>query len=176
MERSFDMSKSKRARSIKARSASKIRSKTATRKSAAHQRTRANSKQARGGGGGVSGGGPLAGLRRALVGRMIAAALGEGVFGVFDRDSLGFWASLGRPQRPPHRQLKPGTVLVREYQGRRHIVTTVHDGFDCRERHIPASQRSHAPSPARPGVGRASLPCKQPATASNANQPPLPMM
>src|SRR6266480_4978699 len=47
MERSFDMSKSKRARSIKARSASKIRSKTATRKSAAHQRTRANSKQAR---------------------------------------------------------------------------------------------------------------------------------
>ena len=42
------MSKSKRARSIKARSASKIRSKAATRKSAApHHRTRANSKQAR---------------------------------------------------------------------------------------------------------------------------------
>src|SRR5436190_16722624 len=35
------------ARSIKARCASQIRSKTATRKSAAHQRTRANSKQAR---------------------------------------------------------------------------------------------------------------------------------
>jgi hypothetical protein len=47
MERSFDMSKSKRARSIKARSASKIRSKVAARKSAAQQRTRANSKQAR---------------------------------------------------------------------------------------------------------------------------------
>jgi Protein of unknown function (DUF3489) len=48
MERSFDMSKSKRARSIKARSASKIRSKAATRKSAAPlHRTRANSKQAR---------------------------------------------------------------------------------------------------------------------------------
>jgi hypothetical protein len=48
MERSFDMSKSKRARSIKARSASKTRSKAATRKSAApHHRTRANSKQAR---------------------------------------------------------------------------------------------------------------------------------
>jgi hypothetical protein len=41
------MSKSKRARSIKARSASKIRSKAAARKSAAQQRTRANSKQAR---------------------------------------------------------------------------------------------------------------------------------
>jgi Protein of unknown function (DUF3489) len=48
MERSFDMSKSKGARSIKARSASKTRSKAATRKSAApHHRTRANSKQAR---------------------------------------------------------------------------------------------------------------------------------
>jgi hypothetical protein len=42
------MSKSKRARSIKARSASKIRSKAATRKSAApHYGRRANSKQAR---------------------------------------------------------------------------------------------------------------------------------
>ncbi len=42
------MSKSKRARSIKARSASKTRSKAATRKSAApHHEARANSKQAR---------------------------------------------------------------------------------------------------------------------------------
>lgn len=41
------MSTSKRARWIKARSASKTRSKAATRKSAPHHRTRANSKQAR---------------------------------------------------------------------------------------------------------------------------------
>jgi hypothetical protein len=41
------MSKRKRARSIKARSAAKTRSRAAPRKSAAHQRTRANSKQAR---------------------------------------------------------------------------------------------------------------------------------
>ena len=48
MERSFDMSKSKRARSMKARFVSKTRSKAGTRKSAApHQRARANSKQAR---------------------------------------------------------------------------------------------------------------------------------
>jgi Protein of unknown function (DUF3489) len=47
MERSFDMSKSKRARSIKARSAFKTRSKAATRKVAVQHRTRANSKQAR---------------------------------------------------------------------------------------------------------------------------------
>ena len=41
------MSKSKRARSIRARSASNARSKAASRKGAAHHRTRANSKQAR---------------------------------------------------------------------------------------------------------------------------------
>jgi hypothetical protein len=48
MERSFDMSKSKRARSSKPRSASTTRSKAGTRKSAApHHGARANSKQAR---------------------------------------------------------------------------------------------------------------------------------
>jgi Protein of unknown function (DUF3489) len=48
MERSFDMSKRKRARSSRARSAAKIRSKAGTRKSAApHHGARANSKQAR---------------------------------------------------------------------------------------------------------------------------------
>jgi hypothetical protein len=38
--------------------------------------------------------------------------------------------NLARHQDPPRRQLKPGTVLVREYQGRRHTVTTVRDGFE----------------------------------------------
>jgi hypothetical protein len=47
MERSFAMSKSKRARTPKTRSASKIRSKAAGRKMAGDHRTRANSKQAR---------------------------------------------------------------------------------------------------------------------------------
>src|SRR5262249_19522651 len=30
----------------------------------------------------------------------------------------------------PRRRLKPGTVLVRDYQGQRHTVTVVCDGFD----------------------------------------------
>ena len=74
---------------------------------------------------------PPAGLSKDLLGRMIAARLQERAFGGLDRDSLRFLESLARHDRPPPiRQFKPGTVLVREYQGRRHTVTTVRDGFD----------------------------------------------
>jgi hypothetical protein len=34
---------------------------------------------------------------------------------------------------PARRRLKPGTVLVREYQGERHTVTVAPDGFVWRE-------------------------------------------
>jgi hypothetical protein len=61
---------------------------------------------------------------------MIAARLQERALGGLDRDSLRFLESLARYERRPRRQLKPGTVLVREYQGRRHTVTTVRDGFE----------------------------------------------
>jgi hypothetical protein len=47
IERSFEMSKSKRARTSKARSPSKVRSKADGRKVAGHRSTRAYSKQAR---------------------------------------------------------------------------------------------------------------------------------
>ena len=73
---------------------------------------------------------PPAGLSKDLLGRMIAARLQERAFGGLDRDSLRFLESLAQHDRPSPRQLKPGTVLVREYQGRRHTVTTVRDGFD----------------------------------------------
>ena len=119
---------------------------------------------------------PPAGLSKDLLGRMIAARLQERAFGGLDRDSLRFLASLARHQRPPRRQLKPGTVLVREYQGRRHIVTTVHDGFDWQGTTYPSLSAIARAITGTAWVGRASLPCKQPATAPNANQPPLPMM
>jgi hypothetical protein len=73
---------------------------------------------------------PAGGLSKDLLGRMIAARLQERVFGGLDRDSLRFLQSLARQDRPPRRQLKLGTVLVREYQGRRHTVTTLRDGFE----------------------------------------------
>ena len=63
---------------------------------------------------------PPAGLSKDLLGRMIAARLQERAFGGLDRDSLRFLESLARHDRPSPRQLKPGTVLVREYQGQRH--------------------------------------------------------
>jgi hypothetical protein len=37
---------------------------------------------------------------------------------------------LARQGSSPRRQLKPGTVLVRDYQGQRHSVTVTPDGFD----------------------------------------------
>ena len=73
---------------------------------------------------------PPAALGKDLLGRMIAAHVQERAFGGLDRDSLRFLKSLARHERPSRRQLKLGTVLVREYQGRRHIITTVRDGFD----------------------------------------------
>ena len=67
---------------------------------------------------------PPCGLSKDLLGRIIVARLQERAFGGLDRDSLRFLESLARHERPPRRQIKPGTVLVREYQGQRHTVTS----------------------------------------------------
>src|SRR5919109_1309567 len=53
-----------------------------------------------------------------------------GAFGGLDRESLRFLDGLARHGGSPRRHLKPGTVLVRDYQGQRHTVTIVSDGFD----------------------------------------------
>jgi hypothetical protein len=73
---------------------------------------------------------PPSGLSKDVLGRMIVARLQERTFGGLDRDSLKFLQSLARQEHLPRRQLKTGTILVREYQGRRHTVTTVRDGFE----------------------------------------------
>src|SRR5262249_3984274 len=73
---------------------------------------------------------PPAALSKALLGRMIAYRLQERAFGGLDRESLRFLHGLARHGGPPRRRLKPGTVLVRDYQGQRHTVTVVSDGFD----------------------------------------------
>jgi hypothetical protein len=73
---------------------------------------------------------PLAGLSKDLLGRMIACRLQEQAFGGLDRESLRFLDALARHSGSPRRQLKPGTVLVRDYHGQRHTVTVTPDGFD----------------------------------------------
>src|SRR5262249_2453486 len=73
---------------------------------------------------------PSAALSKDLLGRMIAWRLQEQAFGGLDRESLKFLDSLARHGGSPRGQLKPGTVLVRDYQGQRHTVTVVRDGFD----------------------------------------------
>jgi Protein of unknown function (DUF2924)/Enoyl-(Acyl carrier protein) reductase len=73
---------------------------------------------------------PPAGLSKDLLGRMIARRMQEQAFGGLDRDSLTFLDGLARHDRPARRQLKPGTVLVRDYRGKRHTVTVAREGFD----------------------------------------------
>jgi hypothetical protein len=73
---------------------------------------------------------PSAGLSKDMLGRMIAWQIQERAFGGLDREALTFLDSLARHDRPARRQLKPGTVLVREYQGQRHTVTVGREGFD----------------------------------------------
>ena len=61
---------------------------------------------------------------------MIAYHLQEQAFGGLDRESRRFLDGLARHSGSPRRHLKPGTVLVRDYQGQRHTVTVAPDGFD----------------------------------------------
>jgi hypothetical protein len=61
---------------------------------------------------------------------MIAYRLQERTFRGLDRESLRFWDGLARHCGSHRRRLKPGTVLVRDYQGQRHTVSVVSDGFD----------------------------------------------
>ena len=74
---------------------------------------------------------PPADLSKDLLRRMIAWRLQEWAFGGLDRESLRFLDGLARHGGSPRRrQLKPGTVLVRDYQGQRHTVTVAPDGFE----------------------------------------------
>ncbi len=73
---------------------------------------------------------PPAALSKDLLGRMIARRLQEQAFGGLDRESLRFLDGLARHGGLPRRRLKPGTVLVRDYDGQRHTVTVAADGFE----------------------------------------------
>jgi hypothetical protein len=71
-----------------------------------------------------------------LIARFLCWHIQEQAFGGLDPETTGHLASLARGNRSRAdrpRRLKPGTVLVREYQGERHTVTVVANGFVWRE-------------------------------------------
>ncbi len=74
---------------------------------------------------------PPKGLTKDIIARMIAYRIQEEAFGGLDRETVKLLDRLARGGKPDglNRRLKPGTVLVREYQGERHTVTIVPGGF-----------------------------------------------
>jgi DUF2924 family protein len=79
---------------------------------------------------------PPKGLTKDIVARMIAYRIQEEAFGGLDRETIKLLDRLAHGQQPSElkRRLKPGTILVREYEGTRHTVTVAADGFVWQER------------------------------------------
>jgi hypothetical protein len=79
---------------------------------------------------------PPPGFTKDLIARFLCWHIQEQAFGGLDPETAKHLASLARGERSRAdrpRRLKPGTVLVREYQGERHTVTVVANGFVWRE-------------------------------------------
>jgi Protein of unknown function (DUF2924) len=79
---------------------------------------------------------PPPGFTKDLIARFLCWHLQEQGFGGLDPKTAKHLAGLARGDRSGGdrpRRLKPGTVLVREYQGERHTVTVVANGFVWRE-------------------------------------------
>src|SRR5437660_2337881 len=71
-----------------------------------------------------------------LVARFLCWHIQEQALGGLDRDTAKLLDRLARGDKPDAdgpRRLKPGTVLVREYQGERHTVTVGPGGYVWRE-------------------------------------------
>lgn len=80
--------------------------------------------------------GPPREFSRDLLVRTLAWRIQERSRGGHDKQTIKLLNELARGKggEPLFRRLKPGTVLIREYQGVRHTVTVVRDGFIWRER------------------------------------------
>ncbi len=74
---------------------------------------------------------PPKGLTKDIIARMIASRIQGEAFGGLDRETVRLLDRLARGGTPDglNRRLKPGTILVREYQGERHTVSVVPGGF-----------------------------------------------
>jgi len=73
-------------------------------------------------------------LTKDLMWRFLCWHIQEQVLGGLDRETAKLLDRLARGDNAgPPRRLKPGTVLVREYQGERHTVTIVAGGYLWRD-------------------------------------------
>ena len=79
-------------------------------------------------------------LSRDLLVRMLAWHIQEQAFGGHDRATLKILAGYAKstPDAPRKRHLKPGTEIVREYQGERHTVIITAQAFRWREGDYPS--------------------------------------
>src|SRR5438128_3919933 len=71
-----------------------------------------------------------------LIARFLCWHIQEQAFGGPDPGMAKLFGAIARDDKPKAdrpRRLKPGTVLVREYQGERHTVTVVVNGFVWRD-------------------------------------------
>lgn len=75
------------------------------------------------------------GLTRDLLVRTLCWHIQERAIGGHDRATLQILASYakGKPDGQKARRLKPGTEIVREYQGERHTVVVTAEGFRWRD-------------------------------------------
>jgi hypothetical protein len=84
---------------------------------------------------------PPPALTKDLMVRFLCWHIQERALGGFDKDTAKLLDGFARGKKPGAnggRRLKPGTVLVREYQGERHTVTVVPGGFVWREAIYPS--------------------------------------
>jgi len=75
-------------------------------------------------------------LTKDLMARFICWHIQEQALGGPDQNNIRLLEGLVRGDKPraDHiRRLRPGTVLVREYQGERHTVTVIGDGYVWRD-------------------------------------------
>ncbi len=100
-------------------------------------------------------------LTKDLIARMLIWHLQEKAFGGLDRATLKVldgYAKGSSPNARSLRRLKPGTELVREYQGERYNVIVMSDGFAWRRHHLQEPyhhrQRDHWHQMERPEVLR----------------------
>ena len=76
---------------------------------------------------------PPTGFTKDLVARFVCWHIQEEAFRGLDPQAAKVLDGFVRGKKVPHRRLKAGTVLVREYQGERHTVTVVPGGYVWRE-------------------------------------------